>query len=328
MVLGGFQSKLNFSERHLRCIKLIPQTAPAVSRRQLPMSDQINPSRTESPEQYSVFPIRRAEGVKFSGNVTAGKYQHVKFKHVSAGKAKFKNCDFSFCEFEDAYFRDAIFEECDFRAIKCSRSNFRGARFIQCKFDYAQFFETHLEAKELVANAPTRPNVRRDFMTAARVNAESLGDVRATRLIVREELRAERQFHLEAAVGKTRWYVDKYSPLERLEHFLKSMWLTCDWWFWGHGEHPWRFLRSMVVTVVLLGLLIFMLGPGVDLARSLGQNLHLALRGILVATYIFLDAPVQFDEKVPAGLAVGIATFRYISLGLFTNMIFRFLSHR
>jgi len=292
------------------------------------MNDQPHSDRTEPLVQYSVFPIRREEGVKFSGTVTDGKYQHVKFKHVSAGKVHFKNCDFSFCEFEDAYFRDATFEECDFRAVKCSRSNFRGAVFSQCKFDYAQFFETHLETKELIASAPARPNLRRDFMAAARVNAEGLGDVRATRLVIREELRAERQFHVEAAFGKSQWYVDKYTPWERVGHFLRSVWLTCDWWFWGHGEHPWRFLRSMLVTVIVLGLFVFILGPGIDLAQSLGQNLHLAWRCILVATYIFLDAPVKFIEQVPDGLAVAIATFRYVSLGLFTNMIFRFLSHR
>ncbi|WP_175701428.1 pentapeptide repeat-containing protein [Burkholderia ambifaria] len=292
------------------------------------MTDQTHADRTEPLAQYSVFPIRRAEGVKFSGTVTDGKYQHVKFKHVSAAKVHFKNCDFSFCEFEDAYFRDATFEDCDFRAIKCSRSNFRGTAFSQCRFDYAQFFETHVEAKELIASAPARPNLRRDFMTAARVNAESLGDVRATRLIVREELRAERQFHLEAAIGKTQWYVDKYTSWERVGHLLRSVWLTCDWWFWGHGEHPWRFVRSMLVTVSVLGLLVFLLDSGVDLAQPLGRNLHQAWRGILVATYIFIDAPVKFDEKVPDVLAVAIATFRYVSLGLFTNMIFRFLSHR
>lgn len=264
-----------------------------------PMNDQRPNDGIEPPAQYSDFPIRRAEGVKFSGTVTDGKYQHVKFKHVSAGKVHFKNCDFSFCEFEDAYFRDATFEDCDFRAVKCSRSNFRGAVFSQCKFDYAQFFETHLEAKELIASAPARPNLRRDFMAAARVNAESLGDVRAARLVIREELRAERQFHVEAAIGKTQWYVDKYTTLERVAHLLRSVWLTCDWWFWGHGEHPWRFIRSMLVVVVVLGLLVFVLGSGVDLAQSLGQNLHLAWRGILVTTYIFLDAPVKFNEQVP-----------------------------
>ncbi|KWB18344.1 hypothetical protein WL31_11320 [Burkholderia ubonensis] len=266
--------------------------------------------------------------MKFSGTVTDGKYQHVKFKHVSAANVHFKGCDFSFCEFEDAYFRDATFEECDFKAIKCSQSSFRGAKFLQCKFDYAQFSETHVEAKELVANAPARPNVRRDFMMAARVNAQSLGDARATRLIIREELMAERQFHLEAAIGETQWYVDKYSPLERVGHLLRFVWLVCDWWFWGHGENPWRFVRSMAITVIALGLLVWALGSGVDLAQSLGQNLHRAWRGILVATYIFIDAPVKFSEEVSSGLAVAIATFRYISLGLFTNMIFRFLSHR
>lgn len=283
------------------------------------------------PDQSTSFPVKKVEGLQFNRLVNDANYQHIKFKHISGIKTTFKNCNFSFCEFDDASFRQAIFINCDFTSIKCTRSNFREATFTMCTFNYATFYETIISQKELIINAPLEPNIKREFMMGARVNASSIGDVSSIRLFVEEEMRAARCFHSEAwRQSKNGWYRKKYpSAFHRAEHLLKSLGLTFDWYFWGHGEHLPRFIVSMVIIVILLGLTICGFGAGCDLTQPFTTVVAQLLEGIRVAGDIFLDINLETTSKsVPAWLTTSIVAFRYIELGLFTSMVFRYMSHR
>lgn len=287
------------------------------------------PPATVTPQQATLFTVTYGNGVKFQGTVTNASYIHIKFNHVSASKVTFKKCDFSFCTFDDAYFRDSIFEDCNFTSIKCNNSNFRGAKFIRCKFKYAQFNQTILEEIDLISNAPIEANLRREFMMTLRKNAESIGDIKSIRRIIKEELRAERTFHTEAWKHKSSWYKSKYPKIQqRAHHFAKSFLLSIDRFFWGHGEHPIQFVISMILITGFFGALIYFFGIGIDMNRSLIGSINDLWRGIELAGIVFLDAPIPYKEKIPGILISGIVAFRYISIGLFTSMVFRLLSHR
>lgn len=272
------------------------------------------------------FDVQHVEGVRFAGRIENKNFRHIKFRHVAAGKAVFVNCDFSFCDIDDGYFREARFIECNFKSIKCTRSSFRKAQFSQCQFQYAQFQETFIDARELISNAPTEPNLRRELMAAARVNAESLGDTRAIRLLIREELRASREFHSVAWRGNTEWLRKKYDGLERIGHFFKSVGLTLDWMLWGHGEYPWQFIKGMTASVLLLSSLTWFFGAPSNIAPP-----EQVWQSIVTTTYLFLDLTPTTNQsmvQIPPFLGISIVIFRYVAIGLFTSMIFRLLSHR
>jgi hypothetical protein len=200
---------------------------------------------------------------------------------------------------------------------------------MRCDFRYAQFSQTLIDEKELIANAPSQPNIRREFMMAARINAASIGDLRAIRQIIREELLAERQFHLEAWKGKDTWYKEKYPKFsQKFFHGLKSMALTFDWHLWGHGEYPFKFIISLVIMNLVFGLLVWIFGIGIDATQPLALITHQVWRAVVVASFIFLDIPIPISEEVPEFLCFLIVVARYVFLGLFTSMIFRLLSHR
>jgi hypothetical protein len=169
-------------------------------------------------------PVTTVEKQYFAGEFNGDDFRHHFFVDVGAKEITFKKVIFSFSDFENAYFKDCKFEGCEFIGAQFNNSNFRGSVFINCKFQYSIFRGTEISHKELLTNLSGMPNVDREWLRRLRINAESIGDVKAVKAYVKEEVRASREHLRKARAAKEGYYAKKYKKLDkRLAVYFESV---------------------------------------------------------------------------------------------------------
>lgn len=262
----------------------------------------------------------------FTESITGKSFQHFQFKNTGAKRITFKDCNFHYCFFERAYFHCCQFVNCKFIGARFVDCNFRGASFDSCDFEYATFKSTLIDGHELLKNLSARPNVRRELLLTLRLNAESIGDAKSVKIFVREELAASREHLKKARQAKEEYYASKYSSLpKRIQVYGESLKVWLDWNLWGHGEYPWRILRTVIIGLVLAsGFRIVESGVITD-SLPIGKAISTIISHFMDVTKTFVGiVPNDF----PSGLAAILSLFRYIVLGLFISVLYRRLSKR
>lgn len=262
----------------------------------------------------------------FQRSLTNQNCQHYIFRDTGAKKLQFTDCDFSYCFFERAYFHNCTFVNCKFVGARFVDCNFRGATFEGCSFEYATFRQTQIAHKQILVNLPAWPNVRRELVRSLRKNAEGSGDAEAVKVFVREELTAAREHLKKAREGKESYYAQKYKGLaNRISVRWQSLWVWLDWHVWGHGEYPWRIVRTIALTFggavvwqVTTDPATSMTMPLIDLSHAIAGH----LKGIIYS-YLGLKVVSMSD-----GMAAFLGLARYISLGLFISVLYKTMSRR
>ncbi|PVV10536.1 MAG: hypothetical protein B6D72_12380 [gamma proteobacterium symbiont of Ctena orbiculata] len=271
-------------------------------------------------------PVHVLQDVFFTESLEGQSFQHVQFNNTGAKELKFENCDFRYCTFDRAYFHKCQFIKCNFTGSRFVDSNFRGASFDGCDFEYTTFRTTLIDSYELLRNLPAWPNARRELLRILRLNAESIGDGKAAKILVREELAASREHLKKARQAKEKYYSTKYRPLpKRLQAYWQSLAVWVDWHLWGHGEYPWRLLRTIMLGLVVAGLYRIVCDSNVTWGLT-------AREAVSASASHFLDVAQTFvgviPDDFPSGLAATLSLFRYVMLGLFISVLYKRLSRR
>jgi len=262
----------------------------------------------------------------FQRSLTKQNCQHYIFRDTGAKKLQFEDCDFSYCLFERAYFHNCTFINCKFIGARFVDCNFRGATFDGCDFEYASFRQTLIAHKQLLVNLPAWPNVRRELVRSLRKNAEGLGDAEAVKAFVREELTAAREHLKKAREGKESYYAQKYKGVtNKISVHWQSLWVWLDWHVWGHGEYPWRIVRTIALIVCGAALWQISTDPTTSMAIPVNDLARAVTWHLKNVAYSFLGIKVA---SISDGMAAFLSLARYVSLGLFISILYKTLSRR
>lgn len=274
---------------------------------------------------------KKYDGGTFPHECEGLQFNYHDFVNVSAKGAVFKKCDFKYSTLTGAYFKNAKFFNCDFTGARFKDCNFKESTFSSCNFKYAEFSGSHIPNTEILLNMPSWLNVRRDLMKTLRKNAESVGDTKGTKLFIREEIKASREYCQKAWRHAEDYYRQKYpNTLTRTGLFFQAGGFFLDDFFWGHGEYPLRLARFILIVLAAAALIVFF---NINNLRATPAELlfGLYLKSFLVSIYSFLGVGLDSTLKLPTApetLKLALALFRYVAVGFFTTSLFRFLSRR
>lgn len=251
---------------------------------------------------------------------------HGLFEDVAGNDVQFTNVDFSYSVFIRGYFHRAIFINCKFIGCRFESCNFRAAKFFQCDFKYSSFRETIVPIKEIIASAPTWPNVRRDLMQILRANAESQGDMEGARAYIREEMKSRREHLRRARCCEEEYYIRKYSDWDSwLRVRWESLLLWLDRNLLGYGEHIGRAIAGTCALLFLVAIIQWLIN--IDSGASIGSALSQFWDALVYISYLLIDMP-EIVARKPYIIAVIVVILRYFIIGLLVAALFRALSHR
>lgn len=252
-----------------------------------------------------------------------------RFKDVGAKGVTFRNCDFSFSVHTRSYFRDSTFENCKFIGAWFYDSNLREAKLVQCDFSYSSFRGTLIDPLQIVANLPPHPNVKRQLLQALRVNAQSIGDTDAVKSYVREEMLAVEEHFRKARDRKESYYKRKYPGFRNWWYFR---WQTIgeflDRQIWGGGEYPSRPMWFILVVLVLLALVLAWQNGLLSSKTTLDQVGPVMLKSFKATILVFLGITRDNEVSVHWVIESSLVLFRYVMIGLFISVLFRWFSKR
>jgi hypothetical protein len=262
----------------------------------------------------------------FQQSETGANFKMHQFTDFSGVDKEFIKCDFSYSTFTRVYFKKVNFIQCNFTGAKFFDSNLRDATFQNCKFHYASFKFTMIDSKQVLSNLPDWANVKSNLLQLHKANANSLGDIKASRAYLLAEIAASKE-HLRKAIDKSDGYYSlKYKSWQsqlqvRWKYFLLSM----DDFIWGHGESPWRIIRNVIAYFLLLSIIqtIFKDDSG---GRTFADNFRILFEYFKLDIKTFLGVP---NTKLESDFIIGsLILLRYVTLGLFIRILFNKYSWR
>ena len=255
----------------------------------------------------------------FANNLDGEEFRNCQFQRLVASGKTFKKCDFSYSAFEAVYLRNCTFDSCNFTGCKFSHSNLRGSTFVGCKFDYAQFSYSHVDPEILDTGRPNQENMQQLFARTLRINYSQIGDVVAANEAIRIELEATRIHLYKAWRSRESYYRKKYSGVQRAKMSIVWLKFVALDIFWGNGESLIKFLRSLILILVLIGL----------------SDAYFLRDSHVLSSYAcaFIQSPQVFlgiiEPQGFPGLALAvIASLRYVLFACFVWIFVKRMSRR
>jgi hypothetical protein len=251
-------------------------------------------------------------------NLSAVRLEDHVFQRVSAKRIRFDGVAFKYSIFDGCYLRSCVFVGCDFTGCRFVGSNFYGSTFLDCRFDYASFERTTIDADVLETSAPHWENLRLRFARTLRTNYQALGDSDGVNRAILVELDATRVHLKKAWRSSDSYYRRKYAGLARIGTFLGWLRFVLGDLIWGNGEKAWHLARTSIALIVVLAIF----------------DTLLARNALLVGDWIsaFVDAPQVFlgtrQPNYPGPILALIALSRYVILGLFVSVLVRRFARR
>jgi hypothetical protein len=277
-------------------------------------------------EVFSDRPTKIIEKKYFNQHRQDDDFAHHFFIDTGAVKLSFTNVNFSFCIFKNGYFKNCKFVDCNFTGAQFENSNFRSSTFVNCKFIFSVFRGTEVSHLELLSNLSEWPNNNREWLRRLRLNAESIGDVKAVKACVKEEMLASREHLKKAREAKEGYYAKTYKGWDkRLPVYIESIGNFFDWHIWGHGEYPHKLAGTIVLIISLSSAYLFLQGQGVNGNAQWNDLLLHAWHCLRDVSQTFIGVKV---ESVGDGLASSLSLVRYVSLGLFTSVLYKSIARR
>lgn len=256
-------------------------------------------------------------------------FRHSSLEYTSGKNGNFVGVDFSYSIMTDCYFHNAKFVNCKFIGARMYRCNFRGAIFENCRFDYIDANETKISVSQVLKNMPDYPNVGREIAQVMRRNANSLGDVSASRKFILYEIDQKREHIRRALRGEGEYYKNKYGTFwKKLSLRWNGFLLWADSFVWGHGERVWRLLFCAILLVLFSTIVALVLWWRHNQGASLAE-IGVIFRQLLgYHTSFFLS--VESTPPIPRIVIIEwiLAAARLLMIGMIISMLFRWLSHR
>lgn len=267
----------------------------------------------------------RLDGVEFPMIVEGECFRLFRIEWSEGKSVEFRQCDFSRSLISRCYFHRAKFINCNFTGACFSDTNLRGAAFVQCKFEYAQFKNTLVDAGPMLDNMPAWENVRRELLRSLRKNAESIGEMADVRKYFYAEMDASAEHWRSAFRQTTGYYKQHYSGWSSsLNSLMKLTTLKISKWFWGYGDSPAKLLTSVTVWVLLLSIVLSSVLDAPHGGWNATQSSHLCANTWLV----FLGVSSPLSAELDSWLLALIHLSRYVFLGLLASVAIRRYTRR
>jgi hypothetical protein len=256
---------------------------------------------------------------KFDDNEESSNFSNIAFVRLVAKGKTFTRVDFRYTLFDACYLRDCRFDSCDFTGCRFVNTSLQGSKFAGCKFDYASFERTLIDANVLDTECPGHENLKSRFARSLRVNFQQLGDAVGANKAMKVELSAT-SIHLQkAAWSNERYYRLHYRGWQRLR--IAAEWFefrTLDF-IWGNGESIWRLLRFVLIVLGLMTL--------VDVTQNDDPRLVSSyLYGFVKSFAVFFGA-VSPTNYWPSAIAT-IICVRLVTVGFFLSIIIKKFNRR
>jgi len=144
-----------------------------------------------------------------------------------------------------------------------------GASFSGCKFDYATFERTFIDARVLDTECPGHENLRWRFARTLRINFQQLGDAAAVNKAMKVELGAA-EIHLKKAWQSNESYYRSHHAgfVSRATAFVEWVKFKALDFVWGNGENLFRLFRSVLIILALMTVVDAMANGDTTLVQS------------------------------------------------------------
>lgn len=249
-------------------------------------------------------------------------FTHNIFSFVTAKSITFTDCDFSHCKLNDCYFSECTFENCKFTGAKFVDSNLRKSDFNGCNFDYTDFRNTKLDYKRIKASLPALASIRMKVLPILRKNFESLGDLPTVRMVLSDEINAQREHYKEALFAESTYY--KKTLKSRAIAGWNWFRLTVGKWSWGFGENPIFLTFTIILLIFVVSSATFipdqyLLSP---MNTPMPDSIYAFFSRFSDATLAFLGVTV-IDSQLSTLTKGILAVLRLIVISLLTSSIIK-----
>jgi hypothetical protein len=194
-----------------------------------------------------------------------------------------------------------------------------GSKFSGCKFEYAIFERTDLEADILDTECPGYENQKARFARTLRTNFQQIGNAAGANKAMKVELQATELHLYKAWHSNEAYYRRKYSGWHRFRMFAQWCEFKLLSYIWGNGESAYRLGISAVVLIVLAAI--------VDVFAF--RDWHRAesyVDALIAMPAIFLG--VQAPDSYPKLYLAALMFVRLIAIGFFLSIIIKRFNRR
>ena len=282
-------------------------------------------------------------------------YKQTLFENESADREKYTGFTFEFCSFERMGFRGTIFEQCTFRHCEFINCYLVGAEFVQanligsefkgCAFtrtefdrtniDYVRFFDCAPVLQQISHVRPRTPQAAAKLFRNLAIEHKNLGNWQQVDRLVIESFK-ERQRHYKYVFKSENEHYQRHYSGKKLSYFTRYILSITSGAIWGYGVSWTSFLRSMLLTaLVILPAINGIFGrmpqsTSVNLKYTTISNLLFFLGQIykasLEAFLPFIPPQVMSSEtmfKLPFLLVAIEAVLGSVFIALFVSLLFR-----
>jgi hypothetical protein len=131
-------------------------------------------------------------------------------------------------------------------------TNFHGATFSGCCFDYAYFEKTVVDPSILDTEYPKPENLRARFARTLRINFAQLGDVASANKAMKLELQATGIHNWKAVFSGEKYYRSKYKGVLWWKALYDLILFSLGDFVWGNGESLVRLLRCVLIILIVM----------------------------------------------------------------------------
>jgi hypothetical protein len=249
-----------------------------------------------------------------------------RFLELGFVEATFEDCVFNHSYFERCHFRKAQFSKVSFLNCFFRDCRFDEAAFIDCYFAYAEFDNCSVTYEQLAPCLPPQENLLWRLARNLRVNSARRGQTEDYRRFLLAEINASERYNYKKAFAWTDSYYSSKYP--RLEDHVSGLWswaaLKLEGFFWGHGEAPFRVLRSAGVVILLFAIIFRWCHIDMrNLPQGSGFVEYVVFSAAMFATVAYGDVvPVSFAAKSLVTLegACGLIFFGFLVAALYRRV--------
>ena len=137
---------------------------------------------------------------------------------------------------------------------------------------------------------------------------------------------ASREHLKKARAAKESYYGKKYKSWDkRVTVYFDSIVNYLDWHLWGHGEHPHKLIFTILGVISLSSIYVFLQNDDVSIDAQMNDLFSIAWMTVIDVSQTFVGVK---STGVDNGLAAILSLVRYISLGLFTSVLYKSIARR
>lgn len=182
-------------------------------------------------------------------------YKNAVYKRVNCKKKiRIRGISFEHSFFNSCTMRNVVFEECSFVNCRFINCDFKDSYFNNCDFRYSQFNNTFVDI-DIIKTSPREHNLKAKFLRSLRVNFQQLGMKKKEEIIIKEEIKSQKEFLKSSWSSQDDYYKEKYRGIKRLYKFIEWTTFVVNDIIWGAGESIKKCITSTIFFLILIALI-------------------------------------------------------------------------